>query len=87
MMHEVIAAANAQSLSAPIEAERFVSRMLELTDGMGDYRPSMLIDRQEGRPLELEAIYGIPLQRAASAGVAMPRVTLLHALLAAGEET
>jgi len=85
MMAEVVAAANAQGLSAPIDRERFTARMLELTDGMGDYRPSMMIDRQEGRPLELEAIYGIPAQRAAAAGVSMPRVNLLHALLAAGE--
>jgi len=85
MMAEVITAANAQPLSSPIDRDGFIARMLELTDGMGDYRPSMMIDRQEGRPLELETIYGIPEQRAAAAGVDMPRVQLLHALLAAGE--
>jgi 2-dehydropantoate 2-reductase len=52
---------------------------------MGDYRPSMMIDRLEGRPLELEAIYGIPLEMAAGKGAEMVRVTMLHALLEAGE--
>jgi len=32
----------------------------------------MQIDRQEGRPLELEAIYAEPLRRAAAGGIDMP---------------
>ena len=85
LMHEVAAAANAQPLSSPIDAGAFSARMIELTLPMGDYRPSMMIDRQEGRPLELEAIYGLPLARAAEHGVAMPKTALLRAELALGE--
>jgi len=85
LMQEVIAAGNAQELSNPIE-EGFADRMLAVTEGMGSYRPSMMIDRQEQRPLELESIYQIPLQRAAARHVAMPRVQLLHALLSLGEQ-
>ncbi len=44
-----------------------------------------MIDRLEGRPLELEAIYGIPLKMAAEKGLDMARVGMLYALLAAGE--
>ncbi|BCR06972.1 2-dehydropantoate 2-reductase [Desulfuromonas versatilis] len=84
LMLEVVAGANAQGLSSPVPAE-FVERMLSFTDGMDHYRPSMMIDRLEGRPLELEAIYGIPLQQAAARGVEMVRVRMLHALLALGE--
>jgi 2-dehydropantoate 2-reductase len=84
-MQEVLAAGNAQELSNPIE-EGFADRMLAVTEGMGSYRPSMMIDRQEQRPLELESIYQIPLQRAAARHVAMPRVQLLHALLSLGEQ-
>ena len=84
LMQEVIAAGNAQELSSPI-AEDFANRMLAVTEGMGSYRPSMMIDRQEQRPLEMESIYQIPLQRAAARQVAMPRVRLLHALLSLGE--
>jgi 2-dehydropantoate 2-reductase len=85
IMQEVIAAANRQELSSPIEAEAFISRMITATEKMAHYRPSMMIDRLEGRPLELAAIYGEPLVRAARKGAAMPRVSLLHALLSLGE--
>ena len=85
MMNEVIAAGNAQGLSAPIDPD-FARRMLSVTEGMGAYRPSMMIDRQEERPMELEAIYAIPLQRAAQKGAPMTRVALLHALLALQEQ-
>ncbi|WP_429884860.1 putative 2-dehydropantoate 2-reductase [Geoalkalibacter halelectricus] len=84
IMEEVITAANAQELSAPITTE-FAARMITLTTAMGAYRPSMMIDRAEGRPLELEAIYALPLARAAERGVPMTRVAMLHALLEAGE--
>jgi len=85
LMDEVVGGANVQGLSAPIDGAAFSARMIEMTEGMGDYRPSMLIDREEGRPLELEAIYGIPLARAATRGAEMARVRLLHALLTVGE--
>ncbi|WP_432822979.1 putative 2-dehydropantoate 2-reductase [Trichloromonas sp.] len=81
LMTEVVAGGNAQGLSAPIDGPAFIDRMIELTEGMDAYRPSMMIDRLEGRPLELEAIYGIPLRHAAARGVEMPRVRMLHALL------
>jgi 2-dehydropantoate 2-reductase len=48
---------------------------------MGPYQPSSLVDFKAGRPLEVEAIWGEPLRRAAAAGVATPRLALLHALL------
>ncbi len=38
----------------------------------------MMIDRIEGRPLELEAIYAIPLERATETGSPMPQVAMLH---------
>lgn len=81
IMGEVIAAANTQGLHSPIE-EDFAERMLVFTDDMGVYRPSMQIDRMEGRRLELDAIFARPLAAGISQGVAMPRVEMLHALLA-----
>lgn len=85
LMNEVVAAAAVQNLSTPIEGSAFIPRMLSMTEGMGAYRPSMMIDRLEGRPLELDAIYAIPLARAAAQNMAMPAVAQLHALLALGE--
>lgn len=55
--------------------------MLEFTDNMGVYKPSMQIDREEGRQLEIEAIFRIPLSYGAQQGVSMPRVTMLATLL------
>jgi len=85
LMAEVIAAANAQDPTAPIDADPFTRAMIEATDAMDHYRPSMMIDRQEGRPLELEAIYGIPIKLGKEKGVSLPRVEMLHALLGMGE--
>ena len=85
LMQEVIAAANHLPLAEPIEGESFTARMLHLTAGMGAYRPSTMIDRLHGSPLELDAIYRIPLARAAEAGAPMSRVAMLHALLAVTE--
>lgn len=85
LMGEVVAGANAQGLTVPIDGEAFIANLIAMTMGMDHYRPSMMIDRLEGRPLELEAIYGISLRRAAERGVEMTRVRMLLALLALGE--
>lgn len=81
MMREVIAAANCQGLSEPIEGPDFIEQLLHVTADMGAYRPSMMIDRQQASPLELTAIYGIPLERAAHTATPMLREAMLHALL------
>lgn len=86
LMLEVIAGANAQGLSKEIKGQEFSEQMISYTDRMDHYRPSMQIDREEGRPLELEAIFAIPLQQAVAAGVTMPRVDMLYRLLSCGEE-
>lgn len=85
IMEEVVAAANAQQLTEPVNGEPFIARMIQLTEQMDNYCPSMMIDRQEKRPLELETIYAIPLQLAAQTGVAMPRTEMLYSLLDLGE--
>lgn len=85
LMLEVITGANAQGLSSPIDAEKFSQQLIAMTEPMNDYRPSMMIDRQQGRPLELEAIYAIPLDHASQHGVSMPQIAMLHSLLSLGE--
>jgi 2-dehydropantoate 2-reductase len=85
IMEEVVAGANAQRLSQPIPGD-FVDRMIATTERhTAGHQPSMMVDRMEDRPLELGAIYGIPLAHAAMAGVEMTRVRMLLALLEAGE--
>jgi len=85
MMAEVVRAANRQSLKSPIDAANFIEHMLSVSDAMDHYKPSMMIDRLEGRRLELEAIYAIPLQRAREVGASMAQVDMLHRCLSVGE--
>lgn len=85
IMDEVIAGGNAQGLSEPISGEYREEMLASTARHTSDYRPSMMLDRLEGRPLELEAIYRIPLNYAARQGVAMVRVGMLHALLDLGD--
>lgn len=86
LMLEVIEGANVQPLNEPIDAGKFSQQLITLTEKMNHYRPSMMIDRLEGRPLELEAIFGIPLAQAQKAGIEMPRVSMLNSLLSFGEK-
>jgi 2-dehydropantoate 2-reductase len=76
LMHEVVAAANAQGI--PLD-EALVEKNIERTRPMDAYRPSTMIDFLEGRELELAPIWEEPLRRAKTAGVAMP--TLENLLL------
>jgi 2-dehydropantoate 2-reductase len=48
---------------------------------MGAYKPSTLLDFESTRPLEIEAIWGEPLRRAAAAGAQAPRLQVLYSLL------
>ena len=90
LMEEVIAAGNAD-LTAHSEQERitsiaFIDRMFGLTDTMGAYQPSTMIDFREGRPMEIEAIFSEPLRRAQLHSVDTPQLALLTALLRALNE-
>ncbi len=85
LMAEVIAIGNAD-LAAHGQAARLdpateIPAMLRATEAMAVYRPSTMIDFVEGRPLEVDAIFGEPLRRADALGVAAPRLTLLTALM------
>lgn len=68
VMEEVVAAATADG--ADLESDLITDYLLR-TEAMPSYVPSMLHDARAGRPLELEAIYRVPLARAARHGVAM----------------
>ncbi|QNN22118.1 putative 2-dehydropantoate 2-reductase [Planctomycetales bacterium ZRK34] len=56
----------------------FVQQMLENTDKMVAYAPSMLLDYRAGRPMEIEAIHGEPVRAAASQGVDLPLMQCLY---------
>jgi ketopantoate reductase len=48
---------------------------------MGAYRASTLIDFERGQPLELRSLFLEPLRQATQAGVGMPRLSALCAVL------
>jgi 2-dehydropantoate 2-reductase len=76
LMDEIVAAAARLGHAVPPE---FIRQQLDHTAAMGPYRPSSLIDWQEGRAVEVEAIWGEPLRRARGAGAAMPHLERLYA--------
>ena len=57
--------------------DSFIDRQFELTEPMGPYKPSSLLDFLEGKPVELNAIWGEALKRGQSKGVNMPELNLL----------
>jgi len=75
IMLEVIEAAETcgTALSANI-----VDKMLALTDGMTPYSPSMKLDFDHKRQMEIEAIYTLPIAEAAAHGYNMSKVKMLE---------
>ena len=83
LMDEVIAGANACGHTLPTA---LALKQMKATEAMRAYRPSTLIDFQDGKPLELEAIWGEPLRRATAAGARMPQLQSLYEQLRALNE-
>lgn len=78
LMEEVVGAAAKCGHEIP---RSVIDLQFERTGRIGGYRPSSLIDFQEGREVELEEIWGEPMRRARKAGAAVPRLELLYALI------
>ena len=78
LMLEVIAAANALGFDI---LDTLPDHQIERTRTMGAYRASTLIDFERDQPLELQSLFLEPLRQATRAGVAMPRLAALCAVL------
>ncbi len=61
--------------------DRFTAKMIANTEAMRPYAPSMKLDFEARRPLELAAIYDAPLTMAGELGVPTPGLSLLAAQL------
>jgi len=61
--------------------EAFAQKMMQMTDDMVPYSPSMRLDWDFHRPMEIDYIYSRPLQIAREAGCPMPRLEMLEAQL------
>lgn len=78
LMDEVAVAARRLGFEIP---EDFIQAQIDVTPGMGAYRPSSLVDFLAGREVEVEAIWGEPLRRATAAGLELPRLRELYGRL------
>lgn len=87
LMAEVLATGNADLAThgqgARLDPAVDIPAMLRATEAMAVYRPSTMIDFVEGRPLEVDAIFGEPLRRAAALSVPVPRLHVLTTLMRA----
>jgi len=75
LMREVTAAS--ARCARPIPDE-FIDKMIEDSEKMTPYAPSMKLDYEHGRPMEVESIYGNPLRAARAAGIDMPETAKLY---------
>ena len=78
-MLEVCNAATALGVQGVDEA--FAQKMMQMTDDMVPYSPSMRLDWDFHRPMEIQYLYTRPLQMARQAGCPMPRLEMLEAEL------
>ena len=73
--HELMLEIQAGAKAYGIEIEdAFLDRQFQLTEPMGPYKPSSLIDFLDGKPVEVDAIWGEALRRGEAKDVAMPEL-------------
>jgi 2-dehydropantoate 2-reductase len=70
----------AESEGYPI-SDDVIEKNLEDTRKMPSYKTSMLLDFENGRPMEIEAIVGNPLRVAQKNSIDTPLVQALYAML------
>lgn len=75
LMREVVCGAQACGVDLKND---FADKMLAMTDKMKPYAPSMKLDFDFKRPLEIDAIYSQPVKQAAAKGYRMCKVELLE---------
>ena len=75
LMREVIQVANKLGYNL---SDSLIDHNIKETKSMGPYRPSSMIDFMEGRPVEVEAIWGNPVRVGRSIGVEIPNMEALY---------
>ena len=78
-MMEVIGAANHLGVTGLDSS--FAEKMIETTDAMTPYSPSMKLDYDFHRPMEIHYLYTRPIEIARAAGFRMPKLEMLEAEL------
>lgn len=78
IMREIVAVAKADGIEI---GEEVVQHMAFRSPETSTHRPSMLLDREEERPMEFEVILGDPIRRGAELGVDVPVMMTVYELL------
>jgi 2-dehydropantoate 2-reductase len=76
MLAEAQAVALAMGYRLDIDPERVVATNMQLA-----HRPSILQDLEAGRPMEIDALYTVPLEMARMMNVPTPMLDLLAAMI------
>lgn len=79
MMMEVVGAA--QALGVTHIDSTFADKMIAMTKAMIPYSPSMKLDHDFHRPMEIGYLYSRPIAEAKKAGFDMPKLAMLEAQL------
>ena len=79
LMGEVVGAARHQGITGLDES--FIEKMIDMTDHMTPYSPSMKLDFDFHREMEIHYLYSRPIQIAHEAGYPMPKLEMLEAEL------
>lgn len=64
--------------SGVIIEDNFLEKQFSITEPMGSYKPSSLIDFLAGKPIEIQSIWGEPLRRGQAKGALMPELEKLY---------
>ncbi|MBR0334993.1 MAG: putative 2-dehydropantoate 2-reductase [Bacteroidales bacterium] len=75
LMREVIEAAAACGATIPFD---FIDKMIASTEKMTPYSPSMKLDYEASRPMEIDTMYTCPIQTARAAGYEMKKTAVLE---------
>ena len=59
----------------------FADKMIQMTDEMVPYSPSMKLDYDFHRPMEIYYLYSRPIEEAKKVGFEMPKLAMLEAEL------
>lgn len=78
LMRELQSAAHANGCEI---SDAHLEKQFEVTRRIGAYLPSSLLDFRAGRTVEIESIWGEPLRRGQTRGIAMPHLETLYLLL------
>jgi 2-dehydropantoate 2-reductase len=76
LVSEAIAVAAAMGITLDLDMDQIAASNARLA-----HRPSILQDLEAGRPMEVDALYAVPLEMARMVGVPTPTLDLLAALI------